>query len=116
MSWNDHKDVFATPAPLTERDKRDRRIAGRVLIVAAPFLVAWVVASPLVHIFLSKSAEAKIKTFGYHAASIYNEVVPCRRWFDGGFKIAYETTPNSGMKYGWLCRGIFDDDWTWYPK
>lgn len=104
------------PFPLSERDTRERRIALWVVAVASPFIVAWVIAAPLVHIFWSKPAEAKLKTLGYHAASIYNEIVPCRGWFDGGFTIYYEIAPNSGQQIGKLCRGIFDDDWTWYPK
>lgn len=107
--------VFSS-VPWTERDERERRIALRVVAFASPFIVAWVVASPLVHIFLSKSAEAKIKTLGYHAASIYNEVAPCHGWLDGGFTIYYEKTPNTGMRTGHLCRKFGDDDWTWYPQ
>ncbi len=99
----------------TERDERHRWIALRVVALASPFIVVWLLASPLVHIFLTKSAEAKLRTFSF-VALIHSQIVPCHDWFDGGFHISYQPTPTSKVLDGKLCRKFGDEDWTWYPQ
>lgn len=104
-----------SPAPWTGRDERERRIALWAVGMASPFIVTWLLASPLVHVFLTKSADAKLRTFSF-VAIIHSQIVPCHGWFDGGFHISYQPTPTSKVLDGKLCRSIGDNDWTWYPK
>jgi hypothetical protein len=115
MGWlSEVPDVFS-PVPWTERDEREARIALRVVALASPFIVMWLLASPLVYVFLTKSANAKLRTFDF-VAIIHSQIVPCHGWFDGGFNISYQPTPRAKVLDGKLCRAIGDDDWTWYPQ